>query len=335
MRIAINGFGRIGRCIARAVADNVEFDLVAINTLGPTEQLSEYCAYMLQHDSVHGKWHKEVNFTPDGIDFGRQNPRIVSYNSPEKCNWAELEVDLVLECTGLFTSKDTAKLHLDAGAQAVLVSAPGTDLDATVVYGINHNILDGSQKLVSNASCTTNALAPVIKVFDDLAGVKHGLMNTIHAVTGDQSLIDNMHKDWRRGRAAMDSMIPTGTGAARAIGLVMPHLLGKLDGFAIRVPTNNVSVIDLTLSLNKDVSIESINLAMQNAAKGRLTGVLEASAKPLVSVDFLGNTASSIFDLTQTRKIGDMYKCLIWYDNEIGFANRMLDTAAVMGQIYV
>lgn len=335
MRIAINGFGRIGRCIARAVADNVEFDLVAINTLGPTEQLSEYCAYMLQHDSVHGKWHKEVNFTPDGIDFGRQSPRIVSYKSPEKCNWSGLEVDLVLECTGLFTSKDTAKLHLDAGSQAVLVSAPGTDLDATVVYGINHNILDGSQKLVSNASCTTNALAPVIKVFDDLAGVKHGLMNTIHAVTGDQSLIDNMHKDWRRGRAAMDSMIPTGTGAARAIGLVMPHLLGKLDGFAIRVPTNNVSVIDLTLSLNKDVSIESINLAMQNAAKGRLTGVLEASAKPLVSVDFLGNTASSIFDLTQTRKIGDMYKCLIWYDNEIGFANRMLDTAAVMGQIYV
>lgn len=335
MRVSINGFGRIGRCIARAVANDSTIDLVAINTLGPSENLSEYCAYMLQHDSIHGIWDTNVSFTSESINFGRQNPKILSFDSPEKCNWGDLEIDLVLECTGLFTSREKAGLHISAGATAVLVSAPGTELDATIVYGINHKILDGSQKLVSNASCTTNALAPVIKVLDDLAGVQYGLMNTIHAVTGDQALIDTMHKDWRRGRAAMDSMIPTGTGAARAIGLVLPHLHGKLDGFAIRVPTNNVSLIDLTVSLNKDISIEEINQAMGISASTELTGVLSTSDKQLVSIDFLGNKSSSVFDLTQTRKLGNMYKCLIWYDNEIGFANRMIDTAKIMGLAYV
>lgn len=335
MRVSINGFGRIGRCIARAVANDSTIDLVAINTLGPSENLSEYCAYMLQHDSIHGIWDTNVSFNSESINFGRQNPKILSFDSPEKCNWGDLEIDLVLECTGLFTSREKAGLHISAGATAVLVSAPGTELDATIVYGINHKILDGSQKLVSNASCTTNALAPVIKVLDDLAGVQYGLMNTIHAVTGDQALIDTMHKDWRRGRAAMDSMIPTGTGAARAIGLVLPHLHGKLDGFAIRVPTNNVSLIDLTVSLNKDISIEEINQAMGISASKELTGVLSTSDKQLVSIDFLGNKSSSVFDLTQTRKLGNMYKCLIWYDNEIGFANRMIDTAKIMGLAYV
>lgn len=334
MRVAINGFGRIGRCIARALAHSDEFDLVAINTLGPTSELAEYCAYMLQYDSIHGLWSTVVTANNDSINFGRQQPKILSERDPKACAWDELAVDLVLECTGCFTSREQANLHLEAGAAAVLVSAPGTDLDATVVYGINHTAISSASKLVSNASCTTNALAPVVKVLDELAGVASGLMNTIHAVTGDQALIDGMHKDWRRGRAAMDSMIPTGTGAARAIGLVLPHLKGRLDGFAIRVPTNNVSVIDLTVKLQKEVTVLEINQAMQAAALDSLQGVLAVSDKPLVSVDFLGNTASSIFDLTQTRVLDGMYKCLIWYDNEIGFAHRMLDTARIMGTVH-
>lgn len=334
MRIAINGFGRIGRCIARVVANNPNFDLVAINTLGPEADLAGYCAYLLKHDSIHGLWHEQVSVAGSYINFGRQSPVIISHAAPDQCNWGELDVDVLLECTGCFTSREKASLHLAAGAKKVLVSAPGTDLDATVVYGINQEVITADTNLISNASCTTNALAPVVKVLDDLAGVEYGLMNTIHAVTGDQALIDGMHKDWRRGRAAMDSMIPTGTGAARAIGLVLPHLKGKLDGFAIRVPTNNVSVIDLTVSLKNQVSINDINNAIVTAANTSLNKILATTDQPLVSIDFLGNTASSIFDLTQTRALGGMYKCLIWYDNETGFANRMLDTAKVLGVSY-
>lgn len=332
MRIAINGFGRIGRCITRILASSTEFELVAVNTLGPKENLPEYCGHILQYDSVHGKF-QTVRHDSNSLQFGNQSPKITNFRSPEECAWADFGIDLVLDCTGAFTTREKASEHLKAGAKAVLVSAPGKDLDATIVYGVNHKSLAAGDKLVSNASCTTNALAPVIKVLDDLAGVEYGLMNTIHAVTGDQALIDSMHKDWRRGRAAMDSMIPTGTGAARAIGEVLPHLKGKLDGFAIRVPTNNVSVIDLTVNLKNRVSVAEINAAMISAAEGELKGVLATNAQQLVSIDFLGNTASAIYDLSETRVMESMYKCLIWYDNEIGFANRMLDTARVLGEV--
>lgn len=331
MKIAINGFGRIGRNITRLLANNSDFELITINTLGPSDDLASYCAYLLKYDSVQGNCIDEIGYKDGTVTIGRQQAKITSFRNPADCDWSG--IDLVLECTGCFTSREAAKLHLAAGAKAVLVSAPGKDLDATIVYGVNHHMITADTKLLSNASCTTNALAPVVKVLDDLAGVEHGLMNTIHAVTGDQALIDGMHKDWRRGRAAMDSMIPTGTGAARAIGDVLPHLKGKLDGFAIRVPTNNVSVIDLTITLKTQVSVAEINAAMESAAANSLKGVLAVTKEQLVSVDFLGNPASATFDLSETRHMGPMYKCLIWYDNEAGFAHRMLNTAKVIGGI--
>lgn len=328
VRVAINGFGRIGRLVLRAALesgrDDIEF--VAVNDLAPAEQN----AYLLEYDSVHGKLPMDVKLDGDTIVVGNQKVKCLAERDPSKLPWRELNIDVVMECTGLFTAADKARVHLEAGAKRVLVSAPSAGADATIVYGVNQDTLKSTDMIVSNASCTTNCLAPVAKVLDDKYGIISGWMTTVHAYTGDQQLLDKNHKDFRRARAANLSMIPTSTGAAKAIGLVLPKLAGKLDGMAIRVPTPDVSVVELVVNLERDATVDGINEAMKNAAS-RTFGYND---KPLVSIDFTHDAHSSIFDAGQTKVLGDrLVHVTAWYDNEWGFSNRMSDTAVAMGKL--
>jgi glyceraldehyde 3-phosphate dehydrogenase len=332
VRVAINGFGRIGRLVLRAIHESGRKDIqvVGINDLGPIETN----AHLLRHDSVHGPFPGKVRASKTGINLGRGAIKVTAERDPGQLPWGKLGVDVALECTGIFNSKDAASAHLAAGAKRVLVSAPAGGADLTVVYGVNEKKLRKSHKVVSNASCTTNCLAPVADVLNRAVGIEHGFMTTIHAYTGDQPVLDTLHSDLRRARAAATSMIPTSTGAARAVGLVLPELAGKLDGTAIRVPTPNVSMIDFKFRSRKKTTAEAVNRAIEKAAAGRLKGILEVSDGPMVSIDFNHNQASSTFDLTQTQVIdGRFVRVLSWYDNEWGFSNRMGDTAVAMGKL--
>ena len=333
VKVAISGFGRIGRNILRAIAESKRDDLqvVAINDLGSAKDN----AHLFKYDSVHGTYHGTVAVDGDQMDVGLAAPvRVLAERDPSKLPWGEMGIDIVMECTGIFTDKDKASAHLDAGAKRVLVSAPASGADLTVVYGVNHDKLTGDHKVVSNASCTTNCLAPVAKVVNDLCGLQQGFMTTIHAYTSDQRLQDQAHKDMRRARAAALSMIPTSTGAAKAVGLVLPELNGRLDGTAIRVPTPNVSVVDLKFLPGRETSVEEVNEAMKKAAAGPLKGVLSVTDEPLVSIDFNHSPYSSNFDLTQTQIVdGKLVRVLSWYDNEWGFSNRMSDTAIAMAKL--
>jgi glyceraldehyde 3-phosphate dehydrogenase len=329
IRVGINGFGRIGRLALRALLESRRNDIevVAINDLGPVETN----AHLLRYDSVHGSFPGEVMVNGDSMDAGQGAMKVTAVAEPTKLPWGELGVDMVYECTGIFTERAKAAAHLEAGAGKVLISAPGKEVDLTVVYGVNHDKLAAEHTVVSNASCTTNCLAPVADVLNKAVGIEKGFMTTIHAFTGDQRTVDTLHKDLRRARAASVSMIPTSTGAARAVGLVLPELKGKLDGTAIRVPTPNVSMIDLTFVAGRETTVDEINAACREAAEGRLKGVLDYVTEPLVSVDFNHSAASSSFDATQTQVVeGNFVRVLSWYDNEWGFANRMNDTAVVM-----
>ena len=326
-RIAINGFGRIGRCIVRAAVERGEKDLefVSINDLTDTKTL----AHLLKYDSVHGQFRGEVKATESGILVNGKEIRVTAVKNP-----AELKhdgVDLVLECTGLFTEREKAAAHLQAGAKRVLISAPGKGVDFTVAYGINHEKIEPKHQILSNASCTTNCLTPVAKVLMESFGIKRGLMTTIHAYTNDQNILDLPHKDLRRARAAALSMIPSSTGAAKAVAEVIPELKGKLHGTAVRVPTPNVSLVDLTFESEKPMTVESINAAFKKAAEGSLKGVLQYSDEQTVSIDYNHNPHSSIFDSTNTMIIGDgLAKVFAWYDNEWGFSNRMVDVAKLL-----
>jgi len=332
LRVAINGFGRIGRLVLRAAIESGRKDIefVGINDLGSVEAN----AHLVKYDSVHGTLAPDVTTGEDWMDFGRGKVKVTAERDPTKLPWNELGVDIAFECTGIFTARDKAAMHLEAGAKRVLVSAPASGADLTVVYGVNHDKLTSEHVVVSNASCTTNCLVPVAYVLHNAIGIERGFMTTIHAYTGDQSTVDTLHKDLRRARAAAVSMIPTSTGAAKAVGLVMPELQGRLDGTSIRVPTPNVSLIDLKFDAGKETSAEEVNEAIVKAASGPLKGVLATNDKPLVSIDFNHNPASSTFDLTQTQVIdGRLVRVLSWYDNEWGFSNRMSDTAVAMGKL--
>ena len=332
IKLAINGFGRIGRLVLRAIIESNRKDVkvIAINDLGTPDSN----AHLLQYDSVHGILPQKVRATKSTINAGKGPVKIFSERNPEDLPWKELNIDIVMECTGIFTSREKSQLHLNAGAKKVLISAPSNDADITVVYGVNHNKIRKSHKIISNASCTTNCRAPVAKVLNRLCGINQGYMTTVHAFTGDQSLLDVLHSDPRRARAASQSIIPSSTGAAKAVGLVLPELQGRLDGTAVRIPTPNVSMIDLVFNAKKKTDIESINNAMIRASRKELKGVLAVENRPLVSIDFNHNPHSSIFDLTQTQVIkGKLGRVLSWYDNEWGFANRMSDTASVVGKI--
>lgn len=329
-KVAINGFGRIGRNILRAIIESgrTDIEVIAINDLGPVETN----AHLLRFDSIHGRFPGTVTTTTDSIDVGRGPIRVTSIRNPADLPWSD--VDVVMECTGIFTSKKTCQAHLDNGARRVLISAPGKDADKTIVFGVNDNTLTADDLVVSNASCTTNCLAPVAKVLNDTVGIAKGFMTTIHSYTGDQPTLDTMHNDLYRARAATLSMIPTSTGAAKAVGLVLPELNGKLDGVAIRVPTPNVSVVDLTFEASRSTSVEEINEAVQAAADGSLKGVLGYTNAPLVSCDFNHDPHSSMFHMDQTKVLdGTMVRILSWYDNEWGFSNRMADTAVAMGKL--
>ena len=327
VRIAINGYGRIGRNVLRALVESGrtnEFDVVAINDLGDPETN----AHLTQYDTAHGRFNADVKVDGDSLVINNDRFKVFAERDPSKLPWKELDVDVVLECTGIFTSREKAGLHIAAGAKKVLVSAPSSDVDATVVYGVNHESLKASDQLVSNASCTTNCLAPMAKALNESVGIESGLMTTIHAYTNDQVLTDVYHSDLRRARSATMSMIPTTTGAARAVGLVLPELAGKLDGFAMRVPTINVSIVDLTFTAKRDTSVEEINSIMQKAADGKILAYTDA---PLVSIDFNHTNTSSNFDSGMTRVMsGNLVKACSWYDNEWGFSNRMLDTTLAM-----
>ncbi|MBI5070693.1 MAG: type I glyceraldehyde-3-phosphate dehydrogenase [Deltaproteobacteria bacterium] len=329
-RIAINGFGRIGRCVVRAALERGEKDLefVTINDLTDTKTL----AHLLKYDSVHGVLDAEVKATATGIVVNGKEIQVTAVKSPAELKHADNKIDLVMECTGLFTAREKAELHLQGGAPRVLISAPATNPDITVAFGINHQKLDKAKhKIISNASCTTNCLTPVAKVLLENFGIKRGLMTTVHSYTNDQNLLDLPHKDLRRARAAALSMIPSTTGAAKAVAEVIPELKGKLHGTAVRVPTPNVSLVDLTVETEKPVTAESINAAFKAAAAGALKGVLQYSDEPTVSVDYNGNPHSSIFDATSTFVIADtMAKVFAWYDNEWGFSNRMVDVAKLL-----
>ncbi len=329
VKVAINGFGRIGRNVLRALIETgrTDVEVVAINDLGPVETN----AHLLRYDSVHGRFPGEVKTTDDTIDAGRGPIKVTAMRDPKELPWGD--VDIVLECTGIFTAKEKAQIHLENGASRVLVSAPSSGADKTIVYGVNHDTLSGDDVVVSNASCTTNCLAPVAHVLEREIGIARGFMTTIHSYTGDQPTLDTMHKDLYRARAAAMSMIPTSTGAARAVGLVLPGLDGKLDGVAIRVPTPNVSVVDLTFEASRETNVDEINAAMRKAASGDLKGVLGVTDEKLVSMDFNHDSHSSIFATDQTKVLeGRMCRVLSWYDNEWGFSCRMLDTAAEMGK---
>ncbi len=330
LKVAINGFGRIGRLVYRAILESGATDVkvVCINDLGPTESN----AHLLKYDTVHGVLPADVTVDGDTMDAGQGPVRVTAEREPTKLPWKELDVDITLECTGLFANKEAASAHLEAGAKRVLISAPAKDVDITVVYGVNSDKLTADHTVVSNASCTTNCLAPVAHVMHREFGVERGFMTTIHSFTGDQRTVDTLHSDLHRARAASVSMIPTSTGAARAVGLVLPELNGKLDGTSIRVPTPNVSVIDFKFVPGKEVSVDSVNGAIKAAAAEDLKGVLSTNEVPLVSSDFNHNPHSSIFDLPETQVIdGRFVRVLSWYDNEWGFSNRMVDTARVIG----
>jgi glyceraldehyde 3-phosphate dehydrogenase len=328
IKVGINGYGRIGRNILRALYEanrQKDIQIVALNDLGDAKTN----AYLTQYDTVHGKFRGEVSVDGDSMVVNGDRIRVLAERDPAKLPWGQLGVDVVFECTGLFTSKAKAGAHLSGGAKKVIISAPGEkDVDATIVYGVNHNVLKSSHTVISNASCTTNCLAPLAKVLHDKIGITAGVMTTIHSYTNDQVLTDVFHKDLRRARSATMSMIPTKTGAAAAVGLVLPELNGKLDGFAVRVPTINVSLVDLSFTAKRATSIEEINAVMKEAANGSLKGVLAYTDAPLVSVDFNHDPASSTYDATMTKVIdGTTVKVCAWYDNEWGFSNRMLDTA--------
>jgi len=333
VRVAINGFGRIGRLVLRSIIehDRRDIEVVAINDLGPVETN----AHLLRYDSVHGRFPGTVTTGEDWIDAGRGKMKVTAIRDPKDLPHKDLKVDIALECTGLFTSKEKASAHLHAGAKRVIVSAPADGVDRTVVYGVNHETLTKDDLVISNASCTTNCLAPVAHVLQQLCGIERGYMTTIHSYTGDQPTLDTLHKDLYRARAAAMSMIPTSTGAAKALGLVIPALAGKLDGSSIRVPTPNVSVVDLTFVPGKAVTVEAINAAMEAAAaSGPLKGVLAVTKDPLVSVDFNHHDASSTVALPQTQIVdGGLCRVLSWYDNEWGFSTRMSDVAVALGKL--
>jgi len=332
VRVAINGFGRIGRNVLRAIVEAKRKDItvVAINDLGPVETN----AHLLRFDSVHGRFPGEVTVKGDTIDCGIGPIKVLAVRDPAQLPWKDLGIDIALECTGLFTSKDKASAHLKAGAKRVLVSAPADDVDLTVVYGVNHEKLTKDHVVVSNASCTTNCLAPVAKVLNDSVGIDKGFMTTIHSYTSDQPTLDTMHKDLYRARAAALNMIPTSTGAAKAVGLVLPELAGKLDGVAIRVPTPNVSVVDLKFVAKRATSKDEINGAIKRAAEQQLKGILGYTDQPNVSGDFNHDPHSSVFHMDQTKVMdGTLVRIMSWYDNEWGFSNRMIDTAVAMGKL--
>ena len=332
VRVAINGFGRIGRNVLRAIVKSGRDDIevVALNDLAPVETN----AHLLRFNSVHGRFPGEVKIAGDSIDCGTGPIKVTAIKNPAELPWRALGVDIALECTGIFTSKDKAKAHLDAGAKRVLVSAPADNADLTVVYGVNHDLLTRDHLIVSNASCTTNCLAPLAKVMNDAVGIEKGFMTTVHAYTNDQPSHDQFHKDLYRARAAALSMIPTSTGAAKAVGLVLPELAGKLDGVSIRVPTPNVSVIDLKFVAKRATSKDEINGAVKRAAEQQLKGILGYTDQPNVSIDFNHDPRSSIFHLDQTKVMdGTLVRVMSWYDNEWGFSNRMADTAVAMGKL--
>jgi glyceraldehyde 3-phosphate dehydrogenase len=332
IKVGINGFGRIGRLVLRALIESGRNDLqvVGINDLGPVKSN----AHLLKYDTVHGTLAQAVTSGDDWMDVGRGRIKVTAERDPVKLPWKELGVDLVMECTGIFTKREQAAKHIEAGAKKVLVSAPADGVDLTVVYGVNHDKLKREHTIVSNASCTTNCLAPVAFVMNEAFGIEKGYMTTIHSYTGDQSTVDTLHKDLRRARAAALNMIPTSTGAAKAVGLVMPELKGKLDGTSVRVPTPNVSMIDFKFVAKRNVTVEEVNKAAIAASQGRLKGILETTNEELVSSDFNHNPASSTFDLTQTQVIeGNFVRVLSWYDNEWGFSNRMSDTATAMAKL--
>jgi len=326
VKVGINGFGRIGRLILRALLENYKgkIQVVGINDLGSVETN----AHLIKYDSTHGILNHDVKTTSDGFQIGDQNIKVFAERDPAKLPWGKVGADVILECTGFFLDKTSASKHIQAGAKKVIISAPAKEVDFTLVQGVNSKELKKEHNIISNGSCTTNCLAPVAMVLEKNFGITYGYMTTIHSYTGDQKLLDTLHKDLRRARATEGAMIPTSTGAAKAMSLVLPSLKGKLDGTAIRVPTPNVSLIDLTLVTEKEVTTESINDAMNKAAKGELKGVLDINEKPLVSKDFNHNPHSSIFDATQTQVVkGKFSRVLSWYDNEWGFSNRMCDTA--------
>jgi glyceraldehyde 3-phosphate dehydrogenase len=332
VRVAINGFGRIGRNVLRAIAESgrKDIEVVGINDLGPVETN----AHLLRYDSVHGRFPGEVTVKGDTISVGNGAIKVTAIKDPSTLPWKDLGVDIAMECTGIFTAKDKAAAHLNAGAKRVLISAPGENSDLTVVYGVNHDKLTRDHLIVSNASCTTNCLAPVAKVLNDAIGIEKGFMTTIHAYTGDQPTLDTMHKDLYRARAAALSMIPTSTGAAKAVGLVLPELNGKLDGVAIRVPTPNVSVVDFKFVAKKPTSKDEVNAAIKRAAEQQLKGILGYTNDPNVSIDFNHDPHSSVFHMDQTKVMdGTLVRVMSWYDNEWGFSNRMADTAVAMGKL--
>ncbi len=329
LRVGINGFGRIGRLILRGIIESGRDDVkvVGINDLGSVE----INAHLLKYDSIHGTFGTDIDIDKDILDVGAGPIKVSAERDPANLPWNDLDVNIAFECTGLFTDRESASKHIDAGAAKVLISAPAKDVDMTVVYGVNHDKLEAHHTVVSNASCTTNCLAPVAHVLNQLVGIEKGYMTTIHSYTGDQRPLDTLHSDPRRARACGVSLIPTSTGAARAVGLVLPELAGKLDGTAIRVPTPNVSLIDLTFTAGRETTVEEVNAAMKEAAEGPLKGVLDYVTADLVSIDFNHNPASSSFDSTQTQVIdGNFVRVLSWYDNEWGFSSRMPDTALAM-----
>tara|TARA_B100000678_G_scaffold291211_1_gene306849 strand:+ start:10738 stop:11745 length:1008 start_codon:yes stop_codon:yes gene_type:complete len=331
VRVAINGFGRIGRNVLRSILENgrKDIEVVAINDLGPVETN----AHLLKYDSVHGTLPMDVTVEGDTIKVGGQSFKVTAIRDPKDLPHGSNNVDIAMECTGIFTAKEKAALHLEAGAKRVLVSAPASGADKTIVYGVNHDTLTKDDLVVSNASCTTNCLSPVAKVLNDAIGIEKGMMTTIHSYTGDQPTLDTMHKDLYRGRAAAMSMIPTSTGAAKAVGLVLPELNGKLDGFAMRVPTPNVSVVDLKFIAKRETTVDEINSAIRSAADGTMKGVLGYTDAPNVSIDFNHNPHSSVFHMDQTKVMdGTLCSVLSWYDNEWGFSTRMSDTAIEMAK---
>ncbi len=330
VKVAINGFGRIGRNVLRAIIESgrTDIEVVAINDLGPVETN----AHLLRYDSVHGRFPHVVTTTADTIDAGRGPIRVTALKNPAELPWGD--IDIVMECTGIFTSKEKVQAHLSTGAKRVLISSPGDGADKTIVYGVNDHVLTKDDIVVSNASCTTNCLVPVVSVLHAAIGIERGMMTTIHSYTGDQPTLDTMHKDLYRARAAALSMIPTSTGAAKAVGLVMPELKGKLDGMSIRVPTPNVSVVDLKFLAKRETTVEEINAAIKAAADGPLKGILGYTLEKLVSSDFNHDPHSSVFHMDQTRVMdGTFVSILSWYDNEWGFSNRMSDTAVAMGKL--
>jgi len=330
IKVGINGYGRIGRTVLRAIYEHARRDEIVVTAINTSHPIKDE-AFFTRFDSVHGRFNAEVTHDESNMYVNGDRIRIFADRNPANLKWSDAEVDVVFECTGKFTTKAAASAHFTGGAKKVLISAPGgEDVDATIVYGVNHDKLTKDMTVISNASCTTNCLAPVAKVLNETVGIENGLMTTIHAYTNDQNIVDGHHKDLRRARAAAMNMIPTGTGAAKAVGLVLPELKGKLDGFAMRVPTSNVSVVDLSFIAKRDCSKEEINAVLKAASEGAMKGVLGYNEEPLVSIDFNHTPFSSIYDSTQTKVNGRMVKVLAWYDNEWGFSNRMLDTAIAM-----